>query len=193
MAFGLKAKMAQVPPVPTGSEVATLGGGCFWCIEAAFHELKGVHWALSGYAGGSGANPTYEDVCGGDTGHAEVVQVAFDPNQIPYEQVLHAFFSLHDPTTLNRQGADVGTQYRSVIFTHGPDQQQTAHRVVAELKAEQVWPDPIVTQILPAPTFYPAEEYHQRYFERNPHQGYCAAIIRPKLAKFRKVWAEHMR
>lgn len=170
------------------TEVATLGGGCFWCVEAAYHELQGVTGVVSGYSGGPGANPSYEEVCGGGTGHAEVVQVTFDPAVIGYREILQAFFTVHDPTTLNRQGADEGTQYRSVVFTHSPEQAKTAHQVVAELTAEQVWDDPIVTEIAPFKAFYPAEAYHQRYYERNPYQGYCQAIIRPKLAKFRKEW-----
>ncbi|MEA3144453.1 MAG: peptide-methionine (S)-S-oxide reductase [Thermoplasmata archaeon] len=170
------------------TEVATLGGGCFWCVEAAFNQVEGVHSAISGYAGGRPANPTYEQVCGGATGHAEVVQVTFDPAKLSYREALELFFSVHDPTTLNLQGNDEGTQYRSVVFTHSPEQEATARAVIAELEREKVWDDPIVTEVKPAPTFYPAEEYHQRYYERNPWQGYCQAIIRPKLAKFRKAW-----
>ncbi len=170
------------------SETATLGGGCFWCVEAAYQELQGVTKVESGYSGGKDADPTYEDVCGGDTGHAEVVQVTFDPAVLSFREVLQAFFTVHDPTTLNRQGADHGTQYRSVIFTHSPAQAATAREVIAELTKEEVWDDPIVTEVAPFAAFYPAEEYHQRYYERNPYQGYCQAIIRPKLAKFRKAW-----
>ncbi|HEX2066416.1 MAG TPA: peptide-methionine (S)-S-oxide reductase MsrA [Candidatus Thermoplasmatota archaeon] len=169
-------------------EVATLGGGCFWCVEAAFREVRGVLSAVSGYAGGSVADPTYEQVCTGATGHAEVVQVTFDPAQLPYREVLEVFFSIHDPTTPDRQGADAGTQYRSVVFTHTPAQEATARALIAELEAEEVWDDPIVTEVRPAPPFYAAEEHHQRYYERNPWQGYCQAVIRPKLAKFRKAW-----
>lgn len=170
------------------TEVATLGGGCFWCVEAAYKELQGVHSAVSGYMGGHTKTPSYEDVCEGDTGHAEVVQVTFDSAVLPYRVVLEAFFSVHDPTTLNQQGADVGTQYRSVIFTHNPEQERIARELVAELEEEKVWDDPIVTEIAPASTFYEAEAYHQDYYKRNPNQGYCAAVIRPKLAKFRKAW-----
>lgn len=175
------------------TEVATLGGGCFWCVEAALNQMKGVASAVSGYAGGATKDPSYEDVCTGRTGHAEVVQVIFDPDVVSYRAILEAFFTVHDPTTLNRQGADVGTQYRSVIFTHNPEQENVARELVAELSAEKVWDDPIVTEISPAPTFYAAEAYHQRYYEQNPFQGYCQAIIRPKLAKFRKAWATRLK
>jgi peptide-methionine (S)-S-oxide reductase len=175
------------------SEVATLGGGCFWCIEAVFNQLKGVESAISGYAGGTMPDPDYEAVCGGDTGHAEVVQVTFDPDLLSYREVLEVFFTVHDPTTLDRQGNDVGSQYRSVVYTHSPEQERTARATIAELEAEQVWDDPIVTQVEPAPTFYPAEDYHQEYYANNPSQGYCQAIIRPKLAKFRKAWAQKLK
>ncbi|MEA3189523.1 MAG: peptide-methionine (S)-S-oxide reductase [Thermoplasmata archaeon] len=174
-------------------ELATLAGGCFWCIEAAFHQMEGVESAISGYMGGHVAKPTYEQVCGGDTGHAEVVQVAFDNEALDYRTVLEAFFSLHDPTTLNRQGADVGTQYRSAVFTHSPEQERTARALVAELEKEKVWDDPIVTEVVPAATFWPAEAYHQRYYERNPHAGYCMAVVRPKLAKFQKAWKARLK
>ena len=166
-------------------ETATLGGGCFWCVEAAYLGLKGVRSVVSGYAGGSIENPSYRQVCAGTTGHAEVVQVTFDPGLIDFRTVLEVFFTIHDPTTPNRQGADVGTQYRSVIFYHSDAQRETAERLVAELAADGVWPDPIVTEIAPAPVFYPAEEYHQDYYRRNPNQGYCQAVISPKLAKLR--------
>jgi len=166
-------------------ETATLGGGCFWCVEAAYLGLKGVQSVVSGYAGGSIENPSYRQVCAGTTGHAEVVQVTFDPELIDFRTVLEVFFTIHDPTTPNRQGADVGTQYRSVIFYHSDAQRETAERLVAELAADGVWPDPIVTEIAPAPVFYPAEEYHQDYYRRNPYQGYCQAVISPKLAKLR--------
>lgn len=172
------------------SETATLGGGCFWCVEAALRELAGVTSVVSGYSGGTGADPSYEDVCSGETGHAEVVQVTFDPSVVAYRTILEAFFTVHDPTTLNRQGADSGTQYRSVIFTHSPAQEATAKGIIAELEADKVWDDPVVTEVTPFSAFYPAEEYHQRYYERNPYAGYCMAVIRPKLAKFRKVWAK---
>ena len=166
-------------------ETATLGGGCFWCVEAAYLGLKGVRSVVSGYAGGSIENPSYRQVCAGTTGHAEVVQVTFDPGLIDFRTVLEVFFTIHDPTTPNRQGADVGTQYRSVIFYHSYAQRETTERLVAELAADGVWPDPIVTEIAPAPVFYPAEEYHQDYYRRNPDQGYCQAVISPKLAKLR--------
>lgn len=175
------------------TETATLGGGCFWCIEAAFNQLQGVESATSGYAGGAKPDPSYEDVCAGATGHAEVVQVRFDPKVLTYREVLEVFFTLHDPTTLNRQGADVGTQYRSVVFTHDPLQEATAREVVQEFEDAKAWGGRIVTEILPAPTFYPAEEYHQRYYERNPYAGYCAAVIRPKLAKFRSKWSKRLK
>jgi peptide-methionine (S)-S-oxide reductase len=174
-------------------EVATLGGGCFWCIEAVFNQLKGVESAISGYAGGDMPDPDYEAVCEGDTGHAEVVQVAFDPDLLSYREVLEVFFTVHDPTTMDRQGADVGSQYRSVILTHSPEQDTTARAIVAELEREKVWDDPIVTQIEPAPKFYPAEPYHQEYYANNPSQGYCQAVIRPKLTKFRKAWAQKLK
>jgi peptide-methionine (S)-S-oxide reductase len=170
-------------------EVATLGGGCFWCLEAAFGQLRGVIKVESGYAGGQVANPNYRQVCGGDTGHAEVVQIAFDPAVLSYAQLLDAFFAIHDPTTLNRQGADVGTQYRSVIFYHSEQQKQTAEQRIAELNAAHIWDRPIVTQVVPAPTFYKAEDYHQEYFRNNPTQGYCQAVVAPKVAKLRKHFA----
>ncbi len=168
------------------AEVATLGGGCFWCLEAVYDELRGVVDVVSGYAGGHAVDPSYEQVCTGRTGHAEVVQVAFDPLAITYRDLLDVFFTLHDPTTLNRQGADVGTQYRSVIFTHSPEQQAIAERTIADLTEARLWDDPIVTAVEPFTRFYPAEDYHQEYFARNPAQGYCRVVIAPKVAKFRK-------
>ncbi len=170
------------------TELATLGGGCFWCIEAALQQLKGVSKVVSGYAGGQAANPSYEAVCTGRTGHAEVVQATFDPAAIPYRTLLQAFFSVHDPTTKDRQGADVGTQYRSVVFTHSPQQAATAKALIEELQRD-VFDKPIVTEVLPAPAFHPAEGYHQNYYNDNPGQGYCMAVIAPKLAKLRKAWA----
>lgn len=167
-------------------EVATFGGGCFWCLEAIYLDLRGVISVVSGYAGGHTTHPTYQQVCTGMTGHAEVVQIKFDPEQITYRQMVEVFFSIHDPTTLNRQGADVGTQYRSVLFTHNPMQAAIAREVMNEISAAGIWPNPIVTQIEPLDAFYPAEDYHQRYFQRNPYQGYCMAVIAPKVAKFRK-------
>lgn len=171
------------------NQSATLGGGCFWCLEAVFKELQGVHQVVSGYAGGRLKEPTYREVCSGLTGHAEVVQIAFDPDAITYTELLQIFFAIHDPTTPNRQGADVGSQYRSVIFYHDAGQQAEAERVMAELSREAVWKDPIVTQLVPYLAFYPAEDYHQNYFEQNPAQPYCQAVVAPKLAKFRKLFA----
>ena len=166
-------------------EVATLGGGCFWCLEAVFLDLEGVENVSSGYAGGQHPSPTYEEVCRGTTGHAEVVQVQFDPEATSFRELLEVFFSIHDPTTLNRQGADVGTQYRSAVFYHSAEQQKTAQTLIRELEAEGIWPDPIVTEIAPLEKFHEAEAYHHDYFRRNPSQGYCRAVIHPKVAKFR--------
>ena len=174
-------------------EVATLAGGCFWCLEAAFQDLKGVENVQSGYAGGRVANPSYEDVCTGTTGHAEVVQITFDPQVVTFEDLLHVFFTIHDPTTLNRQGADVGTQYRSAIFFHSPEQKATAERVIAELQAQKLWDEPVVTELKPLTAFYPAEEYHRDYFRRNPTQGYCQAVIAPKVAKVRKLYFDRLK
>jgi peptide-methionine (S)-S-oxide reductase len=174
-------------------ELATFGGGCFWCLEAAFELLRGVDRVVSGYTGGAVQNPSYRQVCGGDTGHAEVVQVAFDPAVISYEELLTAFFAIHDPTTLNRQGADVGTQYRSAIFYHTPEQKQQAEAMIARLNEEKVWDRPIVTEIVPLASFYPAEEYHQGYYRSNPGQAYCQAVVGPKVAKMRKVFAAKMK
>jgi peptide-methionine (S)-S-oxide reductase len=175
------------------TETATLGGGCFWCLEAVFDELNGVTDVVSGYAGGARPNPTYEQVCSGATGHAEVIQVKFDPEVVSYEDILHVFFAIHDPTTLNRQGGDVGTQYRSVIFTHSPEQKTAAQQVIKELNAENLWPNPIVTQVVDAPTFYAAEDYHQEYYLRNPHAGYCSVVIGPKVSKFRKQYLDMLK
>jgi peptide-methionine (S)-S-oxide reductase len=174
-------------------EVATLAGGCFWCLEAVYDQLQGVTNVVSGYAGGTADHPTYQEVCTGRTGHAEVVQVTFDPRQISYKEILQVFFSIHDPTTLNRQGADVGTQYRSVIFYHNEAQKAIAEATIAELTADRVWDKPIVTQVAPLKTFFPAEDYHQEYFQRNPYQGYCQIIISPKVAKFRKQFSERLK
>ena len=167
------------------TEVATLAGGCFWCLEAVYQEVAGVERVVSGYAGGHAPNPTYQQVCSGTTGHAEVVQVHFDPEQVSYRRLLQIFFGIHDPTTPNRQGGDVGTQYRSAIFTHSAEQQATAEALVRELGEEQLFDAPIVTEVLPLDTFYPAEDYHQDYFRQNPNQPYCRAVVGPKLAKFR--------
>ena len=169
-------------------EVATLGGGCFWCLEAVYDEVEGVNKVVSGYAGGDVDYPTYQQVCSGTTGHAEVVQLTYDPDQISFRELLEIFFVIHDPTTLNRQGADVGTQYRSVIFYHDDEQRQTAEEVIEEVS--EAWDDPIVTELSAAPVFYPAEDYHQDYYENNPAQPYCQVVIRPKLAKFRKTFSE---
>ncbi len=166
-------------------EVATLGGGCFWCLEAVFEQIDGVGAVVSGYCGGHLENPGYGAVCGGRTGHAEVVQVTFDPARRSYRQLLEVFFAIHDPTTLNRQGNDVGTQYRSVIFFHSDEQAQLASAFIEELEQEKLWPGRIVTEVLPAPRFYPAEPYHQEYFRRNSDQGYCQIVINPKVAKLR--------
>ncbi len=181
--------MAENP----GDNVATLGGGCFWCLEAVFEQLRGVERVESGYAGGDVPDPTYEDVCTGTTGHAEAVQVTFDPAVISYRAILEVFFATHDPTTLNRQGADVGTQYRSAIFYHSPAQQQIAAQVIAELNAEKIWGRPIVTAVVPLTTFYRAEDYHQGYFRGHARQGYCQTVIAPKVAKLRKQFADQLR
>lgn len=172
---------------------ATLGGGCFWCLEAALRQLDGVLSVVSGYAGGRVDDPDYRSVCGGDTGHAEVVEIRFDPAVLDYRTLLEAFFAIHDPTTPNRQGNDVGSQYRSVIFTHDADQERTARTLIAELDAAHVWPDPIVTEVLPAPRFWPAEEYHQDYLARNPAQPYCQAVVAPKAAKLRQKFASRLK
>lgn len=174
-------------------EVGTLGGGCFWCLEAVFEQLRGVEQVVSGYAGGTVPHPTYEQVCSGTTGHAEVVQVTFDPDVIAYRELLEVFFTIHDPTTLNRQGPDVGTQYRSVIFTHSPTQQATAQEVIAALTAARVFPGPIVTEVRPFEAFYPAEPYHQQYYRRHPDQAYCRLVIAPKVAKFRKAFLDRLK
>jgi peptide-methionine (S)-S-oxide reductase len=175
------------------TELATLAGGCFWCLEAAFQELEGVSSVKSGYAGGRRPNPSYEQVCTGTTGHAEVVQIAFDPDVIAYDDLLRIFFALHDPTTLNRQGHDVGTQYRSAIFYHSDAQRRAAEEVMREVTADELYPDPLVTQLEPLDTFYPAEAYHDDYFRRNPGNTYCQVVVSPKLAKFRKHFADRLR
>jgi peptide-methionine (S)-S-oxide reductase len=171
---------------PAERETATLAGGCFWCLEAVFESVRGVESVKSGYAGGYKADPTYEEVCTGTTGHAEVVQVTFDPAAVSYEQLLEIFFAIHDPTTLNRQGGDVGTQYRSAIFTHSPGQKRIAERTIEELDSNGPWDDPIVTEVEPLETFYPAEAHHDTYFRRNPAQPYCRVVIDPKVRKFRQ-------
>lgn len=167
-------------------ETATLGGGCFWCLEAVYQEVPGVEDVVSGYSGGHVENPTYQQVCSGSTGHAEVVQVHFDPQAIPYRRILLIFFAIHDPTQLDRQGADVGTQYRSVIFAHSPEQREVAEGLVRELEEEGLFDAPIVTRVEPLEAFYPAEEYHRNYYRTHTEQPYCQAVISPKLAKFRK-------
>ncbi len=176
-----------------GEEVATLGGGCFWCLEAVFKELRGVNWVMSGYAAGHVANPTYRAVCQGTTGHAEVVQVKFDPDQLAYADLLRVFFAIHDPTTLNRQGNDVGTQYRSIILTHSDTQKATAEAVMKEITDAKIWGARLVTQIEPLTAFYEAEEEHHDYFERNPWAGYCQVVVAPKVAKFRKQFTDRLR
>jgi peptide-methionine (S)-S-oxide reductase len=167
-------------------EIATLAGGCFWCLEAVFDNLKGVESVESGYMGGRSENPTYEEVCAGDTGHAEVVRISFDPKQVSFKEILEVFFVIHDPTTLNRQGNDVGTQYRSAVFYHSPEQKSAAEQVIVDLTAARVYDDPIVTEVAPASQLHVAEDYHQEYFARNPSQPYCAYVVSPKVAKFRK-------
>jgi peptide-methionine (S)-S-oxide reductase len=168
-----------------GLETATLGGGCFWCLEAAYEEIAGVESIVSGYSGGTTEDPSYEAVCSGSTGHAEVVRLTYDPAVIGYREILEVFFTIHDPTTLNRQGADVGTQYRSVIFYHDEGQRAIAEDVIRDYEERGIWPDPIVTEVVPAPAFHPAEAYHQEYFRRNSGQPYCRAVIAPKVAKVR--------
>lgn len=174
------------------TEVATLGGGCFWCIEAVFSPLRGIEKLVSGYAGGEVPNPTYKQICTGNTGHAEVVQVSFDTNEITYEEVLEIFFAMHDPTTLNRQGNDRGTQYRSTIMYHNEQQQQIAQAVIDRLTADNTFGDPIVTEVVPLPEFYPAEDYHQDYFANNTYQPYCMAVIAPKVLKLRQKYAARL-
>lgn len=174
-------------------EIATLAGGCFWCLEAPFNRLRGVESALSGYMGGASAQPSYKEVCTGASGHAEVVQIRFDPEQISYRELLEVFFLLHDPTTLNRQGNDVGSQYRSAIFWHSAEQQAEAQAYIARLTAERAFPQPIVTQLAPAETFWPAEDYHQGYYDQNPYQPYCQFVVAPKLAKFSAKYAGRLK
>jgi peptide methionine sulfoxide reductase msrA/msrB len=185
-------KGAAPPESGKAREVAVLGGGCFWCLEAVFEELKGVDKVVSGYAGGRVPNPTYEEVCTGQTGPAEVVQLTFDPALISYQDLLHVYFTVHDPTTLNQQGPDFGTQYRSVIFYNSPQQQASAEQVIREVTDSHIWPHPLVTAVSPLEAFYPAEAYHQHYYQRHPEQGYCQAIIAPKVAKFREKFMEKL-
>jgi peptide-methionine (S)-S-oxide reductase len=171
------------------TETATLAGGCFWCLEAAFERLQGVASVIPGYTGGQAAHPSYREVCNGTTGHTEAVQITFEPGIISFREMLEVFFSIHDPTTLNSQGADVGTQYRSAIFYHNPEQKAEAEQMIGELTASGVWARPMVTEVKPLAEFYPAEEYHHQYFRQNPEQGYCQVVIAPKLAKFRQKFA----
>jgi peptide-methionine (S)-S-oxide reductase len=170
-------------------QIATLAGGCFWCLEAVFEQVRGIEQVVSGYTGGNQPNPTYEAVCSGRTGHAEAVQITYDPAAISFTDLLEVFFSIHDPTTLNRQGNDVGTQYRSAIFYHSESQHSEAQAMIASLDAKHLWPAPIVTELVAAPVFYPAEGYHQHYYARNPNQAYCQFVIAPKLAKFGRLFA----
>lgn len=175
------------------TETATLGGGCFWCVEAVFQEVKGVTAVESGYTGGKTENPTYKDICTGTTGHAEVCKITFDPSVVTYKDILEVFFKTHDPTTLNRQGNDRGTQYRSVIYTHSKEQKELAEKIKKELDASGAWKDPIVTEISPIGKYTKAEDYHQNYFKNNPGQGYCAYVIAPKMDKFRKVFKDKLK
>ncbi len=188
-----KAASSPAASAPHGTEVATLACGCFWCSEAIFQELKGVNKVEPGYAGGHTTNPTYEDVCTGMTGHAESVQVVFDPKVLSYHDLLVIFFTTHDPTTLDRQGPDVGTQYRSAIFYHSSQQKATAKQVIAEMNRKHLWPGPIVTEVVPFTNFYPAEAYHRNYFLQNPTQFYCQAVIAPKVAKFREEFRDRLK
>ncbi|KXK06510.1 MAG: methionine-S-sulfoxide reductase [Acidobacteria bacterium OLB17] len=176
-----------------GLETATLGGGCFWCIEPVFDSLRGVQSVTSGYSGGKTESPTYQEVCTGTTGHAEAVEIKFDPAEITFADILRVFFTVHDPTTLNRQGGDIGTQYRSAIFYHSEEQKAAAEAVIRELDGEGIFPSPIVTEVTQFEKFWPAEDYHQEYFANNPNQPYCAAVISPKIAKFRKMYAERLK
>ena len=179
--------------VGSRTEIATLGGGCFWCLEAVYDELRGVQQVESGYSGGEVPDPTYRQVCTGTTGHAEVVQVTFDPEVVSFREILEVYFTIHDPTTLNRQGADVGPQYRSAIFYHDEDQRRVAEEVISDLEAEGVWDDPIVTEVTPFEAFYVAEDYHQEYYRNNGYQPYCQVVIAPKVAKFRKQYLERLK
>lgn len=180
-------------PISAAPQWATLGGGCFWCLEAVYLDVEGVLSVESGYAGGQVDAPTYEQVCEGRTGHAEVVRIEFDPERLSYRDILHIFFAIHDPTTLNRQGHDVGTQYRSVIFTHSEDQQREARALIDDIERQRMVDDPIVTEVLPLPRYWPAESYHQNYFARNPYQGYCMMVVGPKVAKFRKHYVQFLK
>jgi peptide-methionine (S)-S-oxide reductase len=176
-----------------GREIATLAGGCFWCLEAMYEQLKGVENVVSGYAGGHVPDPTYRQVSSGATGHAEVVQITYDPAEVTFRDLLEVFFTIHDPTTLNRQGADIGTQYRSAIFYHDPEQKAVAEQVIQEMEEAAVWDDPIVTQLAPLDAFFQAEDYHQEYYRKNPDQAYCQVVIRPKVAKFRQKYLARLK
>lgn len=176
-----------------GKEIATLAGGCFWCLEAVYEQLRGVDSVVSGYSGGHVANPSYDAVCNGTTGHAEVVQITYDPDVVSFKELLQVFFTIHDPTTLNRQGNDVGTQYRSAIFYHDDAQKELAEQVIAEMTAAQLWPDPIVTEITPLETFYTAEDYHQQYYANNEYQPYCMFVVAPKVQKFRQKFVQQLK
>jgi len=184
--------MTDINTSETENAVATLGGGCFWCLEPVFQELKGVGDVVVGYSGGNVANPSYEQVCTGNTGHAEVVRISYHPHIISYGELLTVFFSIHDPTTLNRQGADVGTQYRSVIFYHNGNQKEVAEQIIAEMESEGVWDDPVVTEVTAFDEFFIAEDYHQEYYEKNPNAGYCQLVIAPKMEKFRKKFKDKL-
>lgn len=186
-------ELNQTDGAAQGREVATLGGGCFWCVEAVYNELNGVERVESGYAGGQVENPTYKDVCEGTTGHAEVVQLTFDPRVVSFKEILEVFFTVHDPTTLNRQGADVGTQYRSVIFYHDDAQRAVAEELIAEINAAKIWNAPVVTEVTPFEKFYVAEDYHQEYFSRNAGQAYCRFVVAPKVGKFREHYREKLK
>jgi len=189
----MQVTLSRTSSQPQDREIATLAGGCFWCLEAIYDELRGVQDVISGYSGGSVPNPSYEMVCTGTTGHAEVVQITFDSKVISFKQILQVFFTTHDPTTMNRQGPDVGTQYRSAIFYHSPEQKATAEQLIAEFDASRAWDHPIVTKVTPFERFYPAETYHQEYFKRNPDQAYCRIVIAPKVAKFRKRYLDELK
>jgi len=193
LTFVKKGETSSPAASGTPRETAVLGGGCFWCLEAVFEELQGVESVVSGYSGGKVPNPSYEEVCAGTTGHAEVVEVRFDPAVLSYEDLLRVYFTIHDPTTLNRQGPDVGTQYRSAIFTNSPAQKTTAEKIIREIAEKKVWDDPIVTQVAPLEVFYLAEAYHQDYFQQHPEQGYCRVIIAPKVSKFRKEFSGRLK
>jgi len=175
------------------TETATLGGGCFWCMDAVFRRVRGVESVTCGYAGGQSEDPDYEAVCRGDTGHAEVVRVEFDPDVVSYRELLEIFFGVHDPTTPNRQGPDVGSQYRSIVLAESPEQERTARETMAELEEEGIWDAPLVTEVEPLETFYPAEDYHQDYFRKNPEQGYCRAVVAPKVQKLRRTFRDHLK